>query len=238
MSVLNEDAVAGSKVWYTDSDLPSNLTKRRAPAAITCNNKLVIAGGYDTNNQPLDLVEILDLATKERKWTSTRMILTLGAPSAVSCGGYVYLLGGYNNNDEMGSSRAFRCHIDQLFNAQPTPCNGDNSMLTTSWEEIEEMPRTHVAAVSFGEHVIIVGGMGPSSKVTSDIFCYSNEGTSKGTWQLVNNIPTPRYNSTAAMLPKCQLMVIGGRTGERSSLTKCIEIVTLCPEEQDQPGHD
>ncbi len=221
VSLLNEEAAPTVDAWYVDdNEVPPTPTKRWAPAVVICNEKLIVAGGYDVNDSTLDLVEVLDLTDKQ--WVRVASLpLSLGAASCVSVDGHVYILGGYNVSKGHWLRSAYRCQADRLTENNTSP--GDKPEPIETWVEIESVPFAGVAALTLGEHVVTIGGVNKAKQLSDTIFFFTKEGT----WNEIGSIPQARYGCTSVILPNTQLMVVGGQTTRTDLLANHVEIATL-----------
>ncbi len=221
VSLLNEEAAPALDAWYVDdNEVPPTLTKRWAPAVVICNEKLIVAGGYDVNDSTLDLVEVLDLTDKQ--WVRVASLpLCLGAAACISVGGHVYILGGYNSAKRSWLRTVYRWQADQLTENNTSP-EGKPEPIET-WVEIESMPFAGAAALTFGEHVMTVGGVNEARELSDTIFLFTDEGT----WKDIGRIPQARYSCASVILPNSQLMVVGGQTSHTELLADHVEVATL-----------
>ncbi len=221
VSLLNEEAAPTVDAWYVDDNqVPPTLTKRWAPAVVICNQKLIVAGGYDVNDSTLDLVEVLDLTDKQ--WVRVASLpLCLGAAACISVDGHVYILGGYNSSKGGWLHSAYRCKADRLTDNNTSP--GDKPEPIETWVEIENVPLAGVAALTFGEHVVTVGGVNKAKEPSDTIFFFTEEGA----WKDIGSIPHARYSCASVILPSSQLMVVGGQKNHTDLLADHVEVATL-----------
>ena len=95
------------------------------------------------------------------------------------------------------------------------------------WKRIADTPCVGIAAVTFLNDVLVIGGKAKVSKsVCNEIHCYMRD---TNEWRKIGEMPTARYNSSAVVLPNLQLMVVGGRTKQKILDSACdiVEIATL-----------
>ena len=79
------------------------------------------------------------------------------------------------------------------------------------WCPITDLPAKHSTIVTLNGQLMSIGGQGcHSTTYTNAIYSY-NPMTSF--WELINCLPTARYNCLAVVLPGSKLMVVGGETG-------------------------
>ena len=213
-------------------------SKRRSTLAMSNDSYLVVAGGYDLDDQPVNLVEILNCDTNQWQERNEALYLPipLAAASGVFCDRYFYVLGGVSSADhhspepEDWINKAYRCHEGDLMGSHHnTPDNGASSSSSTTsspWKCIADMRLNGIAAVAFFDKVFTFGGKS-QSKVSGEVYVYDSD---KHKWSYFGaKMPTSRYNSSAVVLPKCQIMVVGGRKStEEEASTNVVETATLC----------
>merc|ERR1712048_913713 len=82
--------------WET---MPSMLFAHRGAAAGVIMGKLYVCGGYDANDEPMDLCECLD-PTSSTSWEALPLMLEPRAePAAGVLGGKLYVCGGRGERD-------------------------------------------------------------------------------------------------------------------------------------------
>ena len=77
------------------------------------------------------------------------------------------------------------------------------------WKKVAAPPVTETTCVSIHGQLLAIGGKDSDKKPTTAIHMYNQTANS---WEVVSHMRTPWWNCIAAVLPKNQLMVIGGST--------------------------
>ena len=174
--------------------LPSMLTARVRPAAVTTSTHLVVAGG--------STVEVLNLHTLERWESASSLPGALAYPNIALCGEHVYL---------SGEKTIFSCSAEELVKSCK-PSAGDSV-----WTRLPDTPTCNTTLATLRGRVLTIGGSddecgGPP---TGAIHCYDRRTNS---WSAIGEMPTPRYGTLVAVLPSNELVVVGGyRRCERSN---------------------
>ena len=209
--------------------LPPMSQERYSPCAITLSNRLVVAGGCHKYYNPITLVEVLNLDANEPAWQTVAPLPSpLTALAGVSCQGHFYVLGGRCIDPdavfEVGAQRwvstAYKCSENDLIQSTA-------SSSPSPWKRIADIPCVGIAAVTLLNDVLVIGGKAANNEsISKDIYCYI---CSTNEWKMIGEMPTPRYSSSAVVLPNLQLMVVGGRTDPKEPRSACdiVEIATL-----------
>ena len=81
------------------------------------------------------------------------------------------------------------------------------SLLRTVWKEIASLPVERSTLVSFGGHLLAIGGRYDSENSTSDVYRYDSHNDS---WVVVSRMKNERSRCLAVALPGDGLVVVGG----------------------------
>ena len=84
-----------------------------------------------------------------------------------------------------------------------------------------DLPVEHSTLVTLNGQLVAVGGQDYRNK-TNNVYSYNKETNS---WEVISQMPTPRYQCLVAVLPHNELMVVGGWT--TSGDTDKIEIASV-----------
>ena len=195
ISVINE----GDK-WKWVELFPRMPTKR-ALTAVACSGKtLVVAGGGVNQSTMLTTVEVMNTDTLQ--WSETSSLpLALYNPSATICGDRFYLEG--EDRSRQHRMAVFSCSLSAFLQSQPSQ---------PVWCPITDLPAERSTIVTLNGQLLSIGGQGchGTTYYTNAIYSY-NPMTSF--WELINCLPTARYNCLAVVLPGNKLMVVGGEAG-------------------------
>ena len=117
--------------------------------------------------------------------------------TATVCKENVCLVGGFLEH----KTAVFICSLGALFQAR----TGE-----TVWHHITDVPVEYSTIVTLNRRLLAIGGSNPqASSYTNAIYSYN---PLTNFWELINCLPTARYNCLAAVLPSNKLMVVGGET--------------------------
>ena len=173
--------------------LPPMGEKRSSPSAFSSGSALVVAGGSGTSGV-LSSVEVF----KDGQWMAASSLPAAGEDmKAALSGDQCYLL--------QLSGRVFCVSLLALVSEKGL----------SAWVPLPTTPNRDSAAAFFGGHLLSIGG-GECPIISSAIFAFIPDSQ---LWAYVDELPVPLMNSSAAVLPTGELIVIGGddRDWNRSS---------------------
>ena len=202
----------GSDRKWTE-EFPPMPTKHRFMAALCTGTALIIAGGFDDDNQVLKTVEVLN--TETRQWhTAPDLPQPLAQSSLTLCGGLLYLLGGFTKiTPRFATNSVYSCSLSSLLSFSFKSLGGRLvSTLTQSrgkkWNRVADLPIKLSTAVTLHGQLLAIGGWDSTKdKSTPTIHMYQ---PSTNSWEVFSHMITPRSTCVAAVLPDNQLMVVGG----------------------------
>ena len=200
---------------------PPMPTPRRNVACVTTEQALVVAGGNRVGDY-LDTVEVMNTDTKV--WTKVASLPEkCSLSTAAILGDRLYLAGGYPR-----SKPVFTCSLPDLLPPDTLGSRLRRQTLSPSqnvWKRVSSLPVTHSTLVSFGGHLLAVGGEDDSGKPTSRVYSYNSTTDS---WILATRMQKKKSRCLAVTLPDDQLIVVGGltnRVGDRYTPTQSVEIL-------------
>ena len=166
---------------------PPMPTPRSHVACVSTEQTLIVAGGS------VEIVEVMNINTKQ--WTTVaslpRNLLFL---SATSIGDTLYITG-----DE---SSVFTCSISDLLSSATT----GSSPVPNVWKSISDLPVTDSTLVSFGGHLLAIGGDIGGDKPTSNVYRYDSNTDS---WTVASQLKKKRSDCLAVTLGD-SVVVVGG----------------------------
>ena len=184
---------------------PPMPTPRWNAACVTTEQALVVAGGYGVGGH-LDTVEVMNTDTKV--WTKVASLPgKCSSLTATVLGDRLYLAGGVT---DYRSKSVFTCSLPDLLPPDTLGSRLQRQTLSPSqnvWKRVSSLPVTHCTLVSFGGHLLAVGGRDNSQKPTSEVYRYNSTTDS---WTLATRMKKKRYRCLAVTLPDDQLIVVGG----------------------------
>ena len=185
---------------------PAMPTPRAATTTITTERAVIVAGGCDATRN-LDVVEVMDLTTKQ--WsTAASLPHPLAMASAALCGNKLYLAGGYNQLGKESKS-VMTCGLNNLL--QPPSLGARLRALsltskTEVWKKVQDLPVTESTIATFRGQLLVIGGRNDIKEATSCIHCYDTEAD---TWRAVSEMKSARRRCLAAVTGN-HLLVVGG----------------------------
>ena len=211
MAVLNDalTTIGGRNHQYTVTNsllslcgsswedvLPPMPTKRQHPAATSTPTHLVVAGGRHSLGGHVATVEVLN--TETLQWsTASSLPEAVDYPQMTTCGGRLYLADNRNN--------VVSCSVEDLLKST-------NSWFVWNfksvWTRAAKTPIPQNSSLtSLRGHVLAIGGKDGDNS-TGAIHCYD---VATNSWSVISEMPTPRYQVLAEVLPSNELVVVGGR---------------------------
>ena len=130
--------------------------------------------------------------------------------SATICGDTLYLLGGVDTKAKTHSVLA--CSVTKLVES-----NKDSDGV---WKQLRnDAPNYYCTGANLNGDLIVVGGEAQSGKETTvknEVYKYDRD---HGTWKLIMNAPTARYNCLVATFPSKKMVVVVGGCEEKKLCT-------------------
>jgi N-acetylneuraminic acid mutarotase len=187
---------------YTEV-FPAMPTKRRSTAAVTSREHLIVAGGGGTTGllNKINIVEVMD--TKTLVWST---VASLPHPyadaSGTICGDQLYMLGGWDDKDKTKSVPT--CSLTELLLL---------SSSSSIWHRVADAPAYLSTCAAVNGELLAVGGCDKDDKPSSAIHKYN---PTTNSWDLINYMPTARYDCLVVVLQTNEMMVVGGGIGVRN----------------------
>ena len=213
LSLKEED---GESKWM--KHFPPMPTKREHTAVVCSGKALVVAGGVGWGPNALSIQTDITVATVEVMDTDTKVWSTVSnlphpryQASATICGDRVYLVGGKSRYDYWKIS-VFTCSLSALLQSQKNH---------PVWHTIANLPAKCSTCITLNGQLLAVGGS-RQLITTNNIYSYN---TTTNSWNIISQMPTPRYGCLVTVLPDNKLLVVGGETSIRVRDTA--EIATL-----------
>ena len=182
---------------------PPMPTPRSSAACVTTEQALVVAGGIGAGGY-LDTVEVMNTDTKV--WTKVASLPEeCTRLTATVLGDRFYLAGGFPS-----SKSVFTCSLPDLLPPDTLGSRLQRQALSPSqnvWKKVSSLPATYSTLVSFGGHLLAVGGRDDSGSSTSHVYRYNSTTDS---WTLVTRMKKKISRCLAVTLPDSQLVVVGG----------------------------
>ena len=215
------------KKWT--KQFPPMPTKRWCTAVVCSGRSLVVAGGEGEGGKELSTVEVMD--TETLQWsTASSLPHLLSQATATLCGDQVYMLGGWEHNGKSSKS-VFTCSLAALLQSCQSKSGSLGARMKTLslasrpkvWHQLPDTPVTHSTCASLHGQLLAVGGRDSDKACTTAIHTYN---TATNSWEIVSRMATPRSSCLVAVLPRNELMVVGGYT-TRTEQTDSVGIATI-----------
>ena len=204
----------GNERRWTE-EFPRIPTKRLGSIALCIGTALIVAGGKDKVMSMLQRVEVLDIETFQWSMVTDLPQPLSHAPAAV-CGGRVYFI---------GESNMYTCSVSSLIQPRKSVLVNFRDKVLGVWKEAAAPPVRNTACVSIHGQILAIGGKDSCENPTTHVHLYN---PTTNSWQLINDMATPRRDCIVAVLQSNQLMVVGGYTGKRDHTeTDSIELATI-----------
>ena len=210
----------GGEIKKWESHFPSMPTRRYLAAAVTTSKHLIVIGGVSKVGAAGTLnatnkVEVMNTAAYPLAWSSVAPLsMPYSRMSAVICNGRIYVLGG---DARAPSKSVLSCSLSELITS-----NGETP--SAIWHKLTEVRNFYSTCAVYNDQLLVVGGTSdtrnPAPK--SEVYKYN---PNDGTWNILTNTITPRYNTLVATFPTKRLMVIvGGHTHQSSDITELCQM--------------
>ena len=184
---------------------PPMPTSRLNAACVTAEQAVVVAGGIGAGGY-LDTVEVMNTDTKV--WTKVASLPEkCRSLTATVLGDRLYLAGGSTGYP---SKSVFTCSLPDLLPPDTLGSRLQRQTLSPSqnvWKRVSSLPVIESTLVSFGGHLLAVGGAIDGDKPTSNVYRYDSHADS---WTVASQMKKKRYYCLAAALGEDGLVVVGG----------------------------
>ena len=174
---------------------PPMPTPRSHAACVSTEQTLIVAGGKVGNmfKDAVETVEVLNINTK--LWTAvTSFPQKSPFLSATLIGDTLYIAGDKNS--------IFTCSIPDLLSSATT----GSSPVPNVWKSISDLPVTGSTLVSFGGHLLAIGGEMGEDEPTSNVYRYD---FNTNFWTVASQLKKKRYYCLAVALGD-SVVVVGG----------------------------
>ncbi|XP_064398568.1 uncharacterized protein LOC135345141 [Halichondria panicea] len=208
----NQLAVFESGKWT--HPYPPMKIARDSSTAVSFNNHIIVAGGYDDKNKRISSVEVLDIS---RRWyiaqslPNTRTVL-----KSTVIGNTLYLVGGVDHTRI--TKTVHNVDLNELI---ARALSNLDSRSPTLWQTLPEVPLVRSAPLSIGRSLLAVGGWDDRLNPSSSIHLYQPD---TRRWVKVGDLPTARYDCTCSVLPSGEVIVAGGQLKAHSNYVQTVDL--------------
>ena len=198
-----------SQQWVRSTSIPPIPTTRQVTSVVswTSPTALIVCGGSDEHNEPMNVVEVYHSRTSQwhavsplpfpRDWMSRTVIHNV-----------LYLVGGYEGKSgESFTKTVLSASIPQLLES----CLQPSRTPPVQWQilSISNISNYWSTAASLGGCLLVVGGK-PTTFLGSESSSVHAYCPSCSSWVLVGELPQPLAACITATLPTGELLVMGG----------------------------
>ena len=188
-------------------------SKRSLTTSQVYDDRLIVCGGLKDENTAVDVVEVLDLATK--KWmTVQNMPDKICRANSTVCDDMLYVVGGIEDG-QIATSKVYKVSLSTLLKSK----TGEKSV----WEFVRNTPSCHSAVASLSGHILVIGGQ-LKQRAISSIFLYN---PTTNCWEFVGDMPLSRAHCRAIQI-NGKIVVMGGFTdGRDPTKSSVVTVETL-----------
>ena len=204
---------------WDNKDLPAMPTPRTEPITLSTEQYLISAGGY-SGTRALDIVEVLTM--RDKQWNACAWSLphTVYGGSMSLIDNQIYLAP-QNVESVTTQQMVLTCNFSDLKQQKKKSLFGRSS---SPWQRVKDLPVPLASVVAMNGHLLAVGGKDSHNSPT-----YASttvwEYTKLQGWKSVSQITNSRWSSLSAILPRNQLIVVGGQSNWTK--TDFVEIASL-----------
>ena len=206
-------------------EFPPMITPRENPTVVHDhrNKMVVVAGGKETGATSMTpSVEVMD--TDSKRWSIAEPFpYPLESVSSAVCGDSLYILG----DRWLWSSQMIVCSLLKLKTQSSEPGSQQTTSLHRSlaWEVVTAPPTYSSTCTSVRGELQAVGGhSGYHWQPKSEVYRYDRRSNS---WEIISYLPTPRYSTSVAPMPRNRLVIAGGYSGLFSTPSTLVEMLQL-----------
>ena len=197
----------GEQTWT--QPLPPMSTSRWGASAVSYQDYLIVAGGYNFSDGSLNTVEVFD----GQQWVAADPLpKRCSFMQSTSHDGHYYLMGG----DHQGTS-VFYTSLQSLVEkaTQHPPTSPSNTDQLSVWKTLTDTPHQRSSTTIFGGALVAVGGHPIQSSRLHLYFPLTQS------WLPAGEMPLGVHDTCTVTLPTGEMMVIGGWTRD----THCSPLV-------------
>ena len=194
------------EIWV--QPLPPMPTSRRSATAVTVQDNIIVAGGY--NSGLLEYLDIVEVYSSDQQWcTADRIPKSCYNMKSVLSNDFIYLMGGAGQGKWV-----FQCSVKSLLETckhgararSPSPVRTANKLQSTVWKRLPNSPFDHCCVAAFGGAIAAIGGERFLS-YKSSFYMYD---PLTHAWVHAGEMPVPTSSTCTTTLPDGELLVIGG----------------------------
>ena len=174
---------------------PAMKSKRKFSVVVHANNILVVAGGVGNDNEPVSMIEVLNIQTKQWSTASSLPIQMYQASVVTFCGDHFYIAGRSHQQD---TTPMFKCSRLALIAST-------QKLETNVWEKIACVPVVSSSLATVSGHLLSIGGKDSQRKPTTDIHQYN---PTTDLWVVVSQMSVASRYFHVAVLPGNKIMTV------------------------------
>ena len=199
---------------------PPMKIARRASTSVCFNCYIIVAGGYNGQNERISSVEVMD-TTLKRWYFAESLPNPRSALKSTLTENTLYLMGGLDHTNRP-TRVVHKVDLNELITKATS-----NQATPTIWEVIEETPLEFSTPLGFRGSLLAVGGRVRGSNPSSSIHLYQPE--TRRWVKAEGGLPIPLWNCTCSILPSGDrnlVIVAGGQIGSTYCLT-AVSFITI-----------
>ena len=187
----------GEQTWT--QPLPPMPTRRKDASAVSYQDYLIVAGGWNPNDGYLNTVEVLD----GQQWVTAELLPErCYFMKSTSHDGHYYLMGGHFQDTSVFYT-SLQSLVEKATQHPPTsPSNTDHPSV---WKTLTDTPHQYSSTTIFGGALVVVDGWPNQSSL--HLYFPLNK-----SWLPAGEMPLGVCRTCTVTLPTGEMMVIGGWT--------------------------
>lgn len=185
-------------------------TARRLCSAVVSDKWLVVAGGV-TEKKRVSSVEVLNTSTNEW-YTAPPTPTPWSSMKTAVVGNLGFFMGGVES--EKYSTKVYCLDIQTLISHITSKASSGKD--SEMWKEIPELNLIWSAPLQMGRSLLSVGGNSDANAVPA-IYLYQIDANQ---WVRIGDLPFSRYHCACTMISDTDMLVAGGRNGQKHPLNK------------------
>ena len=217
------DSEGGKRKWV--EHFPPMPTRRWRTSVVCSGKALVVAGGGVGGHlrmEELDTVEVMDANTLQ--WsTASSLPVPLCSASATVCGDNIFLV-------EVGElTSVYTCFLNSLLPSHNVRTKS-SPVAKSVWFTVAQQPLECSTYVALNGRLLAIGGFVDCDSYYASSSAIHTYNPATNSWEVISDMPTPRSDCLAAVLPGNKLMVVGGfnrPSYTESKSTNEVEVATV-----------
>ena len=193
---------------------PNLSVARVDPAVVPYHQYVIVAGGRNDDDNPLDSIEVFDITKSHWMIVNTHLPQPMYEISATICGDS-FIIVGYSGAYKLRYSVTFIIPIDDILSLpQQTHSLSSTDKDNTKWHELASAPYWGTTLVPNTSPPVIIGGSKKGITV-NDITIYDH---TNNKWNKISSLPVKCAFTTVAVINQ-SIIVMGGCSDPKTTET-------------------